>query len=80
MSLLEIVRAFLLPSGTPEEQKNLAQALRQDRYRSDKGQLPDGLVFPEPVGVNAGFNGQAELFVPSQVIEFNTARRGGTAA
>ena len=75
MSLLDISRAFLLPRGSGEEQKRLAQALRQDRYRDDKGELPGGLEFPEPAAV-ADDGRQTELFVPSQVIEFNMARRG----
>lgn len=75
MSLLEITRTFLLPRGSYEEQRNLTQALRQDRYRSDKGELRGGLVFPEPAQIAADGR-QTELFIPSQVIEFNTARRG----
>ena len=48
MSLLEIVQRFILPRGTKDEHKKHVQMLRQDRYRSDKGELPDGLEFPEP--------------------------------
>ena len=79
MSLLEIVRAFILPRGTKEEQKKLVQMLRQDRYRDDKGELPGGLMFPEPAGV-AEDGRQAELFIPAAVLEFNEARRGATAS
>ncbi|HLI38765.1 MAG TPA: hypothetical protein VKV80_15705 [Streptosporangiaceae bacterium] len=75
MSLLEITRTFLLPHGSQEEQKKLAQVLRQDRYRSDKGELPGSLAFPEPAAV-AVDGRQTELFIPSSVIEFNQARRG----
>lgn len=79
MSLLKIVKVFLLPRGTDEEQKKLAQMLRQDRYRSDKGELPNGLEFPEPARV-ADDGRQTEEFIPSQVIEFNAARRGAVRA
>ena len=79
MSLLEIVRAFILPHGSVEEQKKQAQALRQDRHRSDKGELPDGLLFPEPAEV-AEDGRQTEKFVPLAVIEFNEARRGRKVA
>lgn len=75
MSLLEISRAFLLPDGTTDDQKKLTQALRQDRYRSDRGELPGSLVFPEPAGV-ADDGRQTELFIPASVVEFNAARRG----
>ena len=75
MSLLEIVRAFILPRGGADEQKKLAQVLRQDRYRSDKGELPSGLRFPEPAEV-AEDGRQTEMFVPLAVVEFNNARRG----
>jgi hypothetical protein len=72
MSLLEIARVHLLPQGCRADHRKLAAALRQDRQRSDRGELREGLVFPEPVGTD----GQAELFMPVSVIEFNTARRG----
>lgn len=78
MSLLEITKAFLLPRGTDAEQRKRTQVLRQDRYRSDKGELPVGLEFPEPVAVRVD-GWRTELYVPSQVIEFNTARRGAPA-
>ena len=79
MSLLEIVRAFILPHGSVEEQKKQAQALRQDRYRSDKGELPDGMLFPEPAEI-AEDGRQTEKFVPLAVVEFNEARRGRKVA
>ena len=78
-SLLSIVRAFILPDGSADEQKKLAQALRQDRYRSDRRELPDGLLFPEPAET-AEDGRQTELFVPFAVIEFNEARRGAARA
>jgi hypothetical protein len=77
-SLLEIVRRFILPLGLPAEQGKYAQRLRQDRYRSDKGQLPDGLQFPEPAAVEGCR--KTEKFVPLEVIRFNEARRGARAA
>lgn len=78
-SLLAIVRAFILPDGSAEEQKKLTQVLRQDRYRSDRGELPGDLVFPEPAEI-AGDGRQTELFIPVAVIEFNAARRGRRVA
>ena len=49
------------------------KALRMDRHRSDKDQLPDGLTFPEP----GGYDGmQKELFWSAELAEFNAARRG----
>jgi len=72
MGLLDIVRAFLLPGGSREDQQKLADVLRQDRWRSDHEQLPGGLRFPEPQRTV----GQKELFDPAQVVEFNAARRG----
>jgi hypothetical protein len=79
MSLLEITKTFLLPRGSREEQAKFAQVLRQDRYRSDKGELPDGLRFPEPAEV-ADDGRQTEKFIPAGVIEFNEARRGRRVA
>jgi hypothetical protein len=76
MTLLSIVRIFLAPDAPDEDQKKLAAALKQDRQRHDRGALPPGLIFPGPVGTD----GQAELFLPHQVIAFNTARRGQPAA
>jgi hypothetical protein len=52
------------------------KALRMDRHRSDKGELPGGLRFPEP----AGQSGQKELFIVSQVQDFDVQRRGTRAA
>jgi len=54
------------------------QALRMDRYRSDKGDLPDGLRFPEPIAEVAP--GQTELFWSGEITEFNAARRGRRVA
>lgn len=79
ISLLEIVGAFILPRATREEQLKYVQRLRQDRYRGDRGELPEGLEFPEPARVADDGRG-TELFVPLQVIEFNAARRGSRAA
>jgi hypothetical protein len=76
MTLLSIVRIFLAPDAPDDDQKRLAAALKQDRQRHDRGALPPGLIFPGPVGTD----GQAELFLPHQVIAFNTARRGQPAA
>ncbi len=72
MSLLAIVRAGLVPDVTK-------RALEMDRHRSDRGLLPDGLLFPEPVGIAEGGR-QTELFVPFAVVEFNEARRGRKVA
>lgn len=76
MTLLSIVRIFLAPDAGDDDQKKLAAALKQDRQRHDRGALPPGLIFPGQVGTD----GQAELFLPHQVIKFNTARRGQPAA
>jgi hypothetical protein len=48
------------------------KALRMDRHRSDLGELPDGLKFPEPVRTE----GQKELFSVAEVQEFDAQRRG----
>jgi hypothetical protein len=48
------------------------KALRMDRHRSDLGELPDGLRFPEPVGQD----GQKELFNVAEVQAFDAQRRG----
>lgn len=47
------------------------KALRMDRHRSDLGELPDGLKFPEPVGLD----GQKELFDVAEVQTFDALRR-----
>jgi hypothetical protein len=53
------------------------QALRMDRHRSDRGELPNGLRFPEP----GGYDGtQKELFWSAELTEFNEARRGRVTA
>lgn len=75
MSLLNIVRAFILPHGTPVQQMKYTHRLRQDRWRSDRGELPGGATFPEPAEI-AEDGRQTELFIPAQLIEFNAARRG----
>ena len=48
------------------------KALRMDRHRSDLGELPEGLRFPEPVGQD----GQKELFNVAEVLAFDAQRRG----
>ena len=65
MGLSDIVAAGLV-AGT-------VKALRMDRHRSDLGELPDGLTFPEP----AGQDGQKELFDVAEMQAFDAARRGG---
>ena len=54
------------------------KALRQDRYRSDKGELPAGLVFPKPVAEVAP--GQTERFWSAEIADFDTRRRGAVRA
>lgn len=49
------------------------KALRMDRYRSDRGELPPGLVFPQVAGMR-GKN--TELFWSGELSAFNSARRG----
>ena len=68
MGLSDIVAAGLV-QGT-------VKALRMDRHRSDLGELPDGLKFPEP----AGQDGQKELFNVAEVQAFDEQRRGARAA
>lgn len=65
VSLTDAVELGYAPGATRE-------ALHMDRYRSDKGQLPDGLVFPEV----AEKIGQKELFWSSEISAFNAKRRG----
>ena len=65
MGLSDIAEAGLV-AGT-------VKALRMDRHRSDLGELPDGLKFPEPVGQD----GQKELFDVTEIQAFDAARRGG---
>ena len=52
------------------------QALRMDRHRSDRGELPGGLRFPEPIAEVTP--GQTEQFWSSELAEFNAARRNRT--
>ena len=67
VSLVEAVEDGHAPGAT-------VKALRQDRYRSDKGELPDGLLVPRPVAEVVP--GQTERFWSSEITEFNAARRG----
>jgi hypothetical protein len=64
VSIAEVIERGFAPRAT-------VKALRQDRYRSDKGQLPEGLEFPEV----AERNGQTERFWSSEITEFNAQRR-----
>jgi hypothetical protein len=70
VGLAEAVEREFAPGAT-------VQALRMDRHRSDKGELPDGLRFPEPGGNDGA---QKELFWSAELIEFNKARRGRKVA
>lgn len=67
VGLAEAVERGFVPGAT-------VQALRMDRYRSDKGDLPPGLQFPEPAAEVTP--GQAERFWSGDLAEFNAARRG----
>ena len=71
VSISEAVEGGHAPGAT-------VQALRQDRYLSDKGQFPDGLVFPKPVAEVR--SGQTERFWSAEITEFNEARRGRRVA
>jgi T5orf172 domain len=71
ITLAEAVDGGYAPGAT-------VPALRQDRYLSDKDQLPDGLKFPEPVAEVR--NGQAERFWSAEIAAFNEARRGRRVA
>jgi hypothetical protein len=71
VSLAEAVAAGFAPGAT-------VQALRMDRHRSDKGELPGGLKFPEPV--REAVSGQAERFWSADLAGFNAARRNSRAA
>ena len=71
VSLAESVAGGYAPGAT-------VQALRQDRYLSDRRELPDGLTFPEPVAEVR--NGQAERFWSSEIAQFNAQRRGRKVA
>jgi len=65
MGLADIVRAGLVTGSE--------SALKKDRQRSDLGELRDGLVFPEPVGMDGK---QKELFDVAEVQAFDAMRRG----
>lgn len=69
VGLADAIAAGFAPGAT-------IQALRMDRHRSDNGELPDGLTFPEP----AGSDGQKELFWSGEIAQFNAARRGRRVA
>jgi len=66
VSLSEAVGGGYVPGAT-------LKALRMDRHRSDKGELPEGLVFPEVAGVRGE---KTELFWSGELAAFNAARRG----
>ena len=67
VTLADAVERGIAPRAT-------VQALRMDRHRSDKGELPYGLRFPEPI--TEVTPGQTELFWSSEIAAFNAARRG----
>lgn len=71
VSLSEAVEGDWTPGAT-------VKALRQDRYLSDRGELPDGLEFPKPVKEVGP--GQTERFWSNEIAEFNKVRRGSVAA
>ena len=71
VSLAEAVAAGFAPGAT-------VQALRMDRHRSDKGELPGGLKFPEPDPEAS--RGQTERFWSSELAGFNAMRRTSRAA
>jgi hypothetical protein len=70
VSLAQAERDGLVPGATK-------RALQMDRHRSDKGELPGGLKFPEPAGRDGE---QTELFWSAELTAFNEARRGQRAA
>lgn len=70
VSLADAVKGGLTPGAT-------LQALRMDRHRSDKDDLPGGLKFPEPGGSDGS---QTELFWSAELAGFNEARRGRRVA
>lgn len=70
VSLAEACRDGYVPGAT-------VRALHQDRYRSDKGELPGGLKFPEPERLRGA---QTELFWSADLAGFNAARRSSRAA
>ena len=66
VSLAEAVDGGYVPGAT-------LRALQMDRHRSDRGELPAGLLFPEPAGMRGE---KTELFWSAELAEFNAARRG----
>lgn len=70
VSLTEAVQQGMVPGASK-------RALEMDRHRSDKGDLPDGLRFPEPGRLDGS---QKELFWSRELTEFNEARRGAARA
>lgn len=70
VSLSEAVRHGYAPGAT-------LHALQMDRHRSNCGELPEGLMFPEPAGMR---DRKTQLFWPAELSEFNMARRGSWAA
>jgi DNA segregation ATPase FtsK/SpoIIIE-like protein len=70
VSLSEAVDGGYVPGAT-------LRALRMDRHRSDKGELPDGLTFPAPAGMRGE---KTELFWSAELAGFNRARRGSWPA
>jgi len=65
VSLKEAVDRGYAPGATRE-------ALHMDRHRSDRGELPEGLKFPEA----AEKAGQTERFWSAEITAFNAQRRG----
>jgi len=66
VSLAEAVDGGYVPGAT-------LRALQMDRHRSDRKELPAGLLFPEPAGMRGE---KTELFWSAELAEFNAARRG----
>ncbi len=64
VSLADAVKQGIVPGAT-------VGGLRMDRHRSDKDELPNGLKFPEPGGLDGV---QKELFWSAELAEFNAAR------
>ena len=70
VSLSEAVKDGHVPGAT-------LRALQMDRHRSNKGELPPGLTFPQ----RAGMRGEkTELFWSAELSEFNASRRGSWPA
>ena len=70
VTLSEAVDGGYVPGAT-------LAALRMDRLRSDKKELPEGLEFPEPAGMRGK---KSELFWSAELAAFNAARRGSWPA